>query len=172
MVIVPRVALADRILVQPLDRDLLVADPLRTALPRSYESVRHPYISALGDRLRIGYGTLTIYLGSVAGSGKTYAMLDRAQQLVDEGVDVVAALVETHGRTETAALLKGIEQIPRLANSEIDLETLLVRHPKVALIDGSRTPTKVPARARSGTMTSSPSCAAGSTSSRPSTAAL
>ena len=135
LVIVPRVALAERILSQPLDRDLLVADPLRIALPRSYESVRHPYTAALGDRLRIGYGTLTIYLGSVAGSGKTYAMLDRAHQLIEEGVDVVAALVETHGRAETAALLQGIEQIPRLANGEIDLETLLARHPKVALID-------------------------------------
>jgi two-component system sensor histidine kinase KdpD len=85
--------------------------------------------------MRIGYGKLTIYLGSVAGSGKTYAMLDRAHQLVDEGVDVVAALVETHGRAETAALLNGIEQIPRLANGEMDLNTLLLRHPRVALID-------------------------------------
>jgi two-component system sensor histidine kinase KdpD len=135
LVIVPRVALAERILGRPLDRDLLVADPLRTALPRSYETVRHPYAAALGDRLRIGYGALTIYLGSVAGSGKTYAMLDRAHQLIEEGVDVVAALVETHGRAETAALLQGIEQVPRLANGEIDLATLLERHPKVALID-------------------------------------
>jgi two-component system sensor histidine kinase KdpD len=135
LVIVPRVALAERILAQPLDRDVLIADPLRTALPRLYESVRHPYTAALADRMRIGYGTLTIYLGSVAGSGKTYAMLDRAHQLIEEGVDVVAALVETHGRAETAALLQGIEQIPRLVNGEIDLETLLVRHPKVALID-------------------------------------
>ncbi len=135
VVIVPFGALAGRILTQPLDRDLLVVDPLRNTLPRAYEAVRHPYTAALGDRLRIGYGTLTIYLGAVAGSGKTYAMLDRAHQLIEEGIDVVAALVETHGRAETAALLEGIEQIPRLANGEIDLETLLVRHPKVALID-------------------------------------
>ncbi len=135
VVIVPFGALAGRILTQPLDRDLLVVDPLRNTLPRAYEAVRHPYTAALGDRLRIGYGTLTIYLGAVAGSGKTYAMLDRAHQLIEEGIDVVAALVETHGRAETAALLEGIEQIPRLANGEIDLETLLERHPKVALID-------------------------------------
>ncbi|MBV8299486.1 MAG: hypothetical protein JO083_08075 [Candidatus Eremiobacteraeota bacterium] len=134
LVIVPRGVLADRILAQPLDRDLLVADPASAAL-RAGESGRHPYGFALGDRLRIGYGKLTIYLGSVAGSGKTYAMLDRAHQLIDEGVDVVAALVETHGREETAALLAGIEQIPRLPNGEMDLQALLARHPKIALID-------------------------------------
>src|SRR5665213_1503365 len=134
VVIVPHGRLADRILAQPLDRDLLVVDPTRVAL-HTYASVRHPYASALGDRLRIGYGTLTIYLGSVAGSGKTYAMLDRAHQLLDEGVDVVAGLVETHGRAETAALLVGIEQVARLPNGEMDLPALLARRPKVVLID-------------------------------------
>ena len=134
VVIVPRGMLAERILAQPLDRDLLVVDPTRAAL-HAYASVRHPYASALGDRLRIGYGTLTIYLGSAAGSGKTFAMLDRAHQLADEGVDVVAALVETHGRAETAAQLSGIEEVPRLPNGEMDLAALLERRPKVALID-------------------------------------
>ena len=62
-------------------------------------------------------------------------MLDRAHQLIDEGVDVVAALVETHGRAETAALARRDREIPRLANGEIDLDTLMLRHPRVALID-------------------------------------
>ena len=134
LIIVPRTQLAEKILAQPLDRDLLVADPAGTASVAS-EGARHPYGFALGDRLRIGYGKLTIYLGSVAGSGKTYAMLDRAHQLVDDGVDVVAALVETHGRAETAEKLVGIEQLARLPNGEIDLDALLKRHPQVALID-------------------------------------
>jgi len=135
MLIVPRGALADRLLERPLDRDLLVVDPAGPPMRSAFAGGRHPYGSALGDRLRIGYGKLTIYLGSVAGSGKTYTMLDRAHQLIDDGVDVVAALIETHGRAETAAQLTGIEQIPRLTNGEIDLETLLLRHPQVALID-------------------------------------
>ncbi|MEA2784456.1 MAG: two-component system, OmpR family, sensor histidine kinase KdpD [Candidatus Eremiobacteraeota bacterium] len=135
LLIVPRGPLADRILERPLDRDLLIVDPTGAPVRSASAGGRHPYGSALGDRLRIGYGKLTIYLGSVAGSGKTYTMLDRAHQLIDDGVDVVAALVETHGRAETAAQLAGIEQIPRLANGEIDLETLLLRHPAVALID-------------------------------------
>jgi two-component system sensor histidine kinase KdpD len=134
-IIVPRGPLADRILSRPIDRELLIADPQAGPPGLATEGSRHPYSAALGDRLRIGYGKLTIYLGSVAGSGKTYAMLDRAHQLIDEGIDVVAPLVETHGRAETAALLAGIEQIPRLANGEIDLETLMLRHPRVALID-------------------------------------
>ncbi len=91
LVIVPCGALADRILTRPVDRDLLVADPARLPLPRAYDGARHPYGFALGDRLGIGYGKLTIYLGSVAGSGKTYAMLDRAHQLLEDGVDVVAS---------------------------------------------------------------------------------
>ncbi len=59
--------------------------------------------------MRVGYGKLTVYLGAAAGAGKTYAMLDRAHQLVAEGVDVVAGFVETHGREETAALLDGLD---------------------------------------------------------------
>jgi two-component system sensor histidine kinase KdpD len=134
VLIVPRGPLADRILEQPLDRDLFIVDPAGSAAG-SFESGRHPYGFALGDRLRIGYGKLTIYLGSVAGSGKTYAMLDRAHQLIEDGVDVVAALVETHGRSETIAQLIGIEQIPRLPNGEMDIDRLLQRNPRVALID-------------------------------------
>jgi len=135
LVIVPRGPLAEKILARPLDRYLLVADPARPPLRAAYETARHPYGFALADRMRIGYGKLTIYLGSAAGSGKTYAMLDRAHQLVEEGVDVVAALVETHGRAETAEKLAGLEQIPRLANNELDVEALLARKPQVALID-------------------------------------
>jgi two-component system, OmpR family, sensor histidine kinase KdpD len=135
LLIVPRGPLADRILERPLDRDLLVVDPAGTPVRSAFAGGRHPYGSALGDQLRIGYGTLTIYLGSVAGSGKTYTMLDRAHQLIDDGMDVVAALVETHGRADTAAQLAGIEQIARLANGEIDLDALLRRRPQVALID-------------------------------------
>lgn len=135
LVIVPRGALAERILARPIDRDVLIADPQRLPLPRGYEDARHPFGFILGDRLRIGYGKLTIYLGAAAGSGKTYAMLERAQQLREEGVDVVGALVETHGRAETAEKAVGLELLPRLPNGELDLDGLLLRHPQVALID-------------------------------------
>ena len=83
--------IATKILSRPIDRDLYVVDPARLPLTRGANGARHPYGQTAGDRLRIGYGRLTIYLGSVAGSGKTYAMLDRAHQLIEEGVDVTAA---------------------------------------------------------------------------------
>jgi two-component system sensor histidine kinase KdpD len=132
---VPAGELATKILARPLDRDLYVVDPLRLPLSRSAGGARHPYGQTAGDLLRIGYGRLTIYLGSVAGSGKTYAMLDRAHALMEEGVDVVAALIETHGRADTAAQAVGIEMLPRLPNGELDREAVLARRPGVVLID-------------------------------------
>ena len=58
-------------------------------------------------------GRLRIYLGAAPGVGKTYAMLGEAHRRLERGRDVVAAVVETHGRAKTAALLDGIEVIPR-----------------------------------------------------------
>jgi two-component system sensor histidine kinase KdpD len=135
LVSVPNGELAAKILDRPVDRDVYVVDPSRPPIVRALDGARHPYGHVFGDRLKIGYGTLTIYLGSVAGSGKTYAMLDRAQQLRAEGVDVVAALVETHGRAETEAKLEGLERLARLPNGELDRLTLLERRPQYALID-------------------------------------
>jgi len=134
-VAVPCGSFAEKVLARPIDRDLYIVDPLREPLVRVSEGARHPYGQSAGDRLRIGYGKLTIYLGAVAGSGKTYAMLDRAHQLIDDGVDVAAGIVETHGRVDTAAKLEGIEVLPRLPSGELDREALIARHPDVALID-------------------------------------
>jgi len=57
-------------------------------------------------------GKLRIYFGSSAGVGKTFAMLLAARKLRGEGRDVVAGVVETHGRSETAALLEGLDIVP------------------------------------------------------------
>ncbi|MDD4446913.1 MAG: DUF4118 domain-containing protein [Methanothrix sp.] len=87
-------------------------------------------------------GHLKIILGAAAGVGKTYQMLEEAQQLKKSGVDVVVALVETHGRHETEVLLDGLEVIARcrlnrggLEIEEMDLDGVLVRHPAIALVD-------------------------------------
>jgi two-component system sensor histidine kinase KdpD len=87
-------------------------------------------------------GVLKVYLGFAAGVGKTYEMLQEAHRLKRQGVDVVVGVVETHGRAETAALLEGLEQVPRrrieyhgVVLEEMDLDALLARHPKVALVD-------------------------------------
>ncbi|MDE1570048.1 sensor histidine kinase [Aquabacter sp. P-9] len=93
-------------------------------------------------RGRGGPGHLKIFLGASPGVGKTFAMLEQARARQLAGVDVVVALVETHGRAETAALLRTLEQLPRRAVayrgqslSELDLDALLARHPGLALID-------------------------------------
>ena len=87
-------------------------------------------------------GKLKIYIGSSAGVGKTYRMLQEAHALKAKGVDVVLGFVETHGRGETAALLDGLESVPRRAIEyrgvtleELDLAAVLKRAPAVAVID-------------------------------------
>jgi two-component system sensor histidine kinase KdpD len=81
-------------------------------------------------------------LGAAAGVGKTYQMLEEAQSLKKNCVDVAVAVVETHGRPETEALLKELEVIPRrridhggVALEEMDLDAVLARHPAIALVD-------------------------------------
>ncbi len=87
-------------------------------------------------------GRLKIYLGSAAGVGKSYRMLQEAHELQRRGVDVVLGFIETHGRHETEQLLGDLEVIPRLRLEyrgvmleEFDLKGLLARHPDVAIID-------------------------------------
>jgi two-component system sensor histidine kinase KdpD len=86
-------------------------------------------------------GTLKIFLGYCAGVGKTYAMLEAASEIKTD-LDTVVGFVETHGRKETEALLEGLTVIPRkqleyrgVAISEMDLDAILARHPKLALVD-------------------------------------
>ncbi|WP_261571251.1 DUF4118 domain-containing protein, partial [Frankia gtarii] len=87
-------------------------------------------------------GTLRIYLGAAPGVGKTYAALDEGRRRLDRGTDVVVALVETHGRQHTAAMLDGLEVIPRrfaahrgATFTEMDLDAVLARRPAVAVVD-------------------------------------
>jgi two-component system, OmpR family, sensor histidine kinase KdpD len=87
-------------------------------------------------------GRLKVFFGAAAGVGKTYAMLGEARELRAQGVDVVAGLVETHGRAETEALLEGLERLPRRTMAyrgahlqEFDLDAALKRHPSLILVD-------------------------------------
>lgn len=87
-------------------------------------------------------GRLKLYLGFAAGVGKTYRMLEECHSLRRRGVDVVIGFVETHGRAETAALLRDLEIVPRqrieyrgVAVEELDLQAVLARRPEVAIID-------------------------------------
>jgi two-component system, OmpR family, sensor histidine kinase KdpD len=87
-------------------------------------------------------GKLRIYFGSSAGVGKTYAMLMAGRKLKAEGRDVVIGVVETHGRSETAALLGDLEILPPKVMSyrgkeltEFDLDAALLRQPSLILVD-------------------------------------
>jgi two-component system sensor histidine kinase KdpD len=87
-------------------------------------------------------GDLRIYLGAAPGVGKTCAMLGEAHRRLERGTDVVAAVVETHGRKKVGELIKGIEVIPPHYISyrggtfpELDVEAVLRRKPEVALVD-------------------------------------
>ncbi len=87
-------------------------------------------------------GRLKIFLGAAPGVGKTYEMLTTARAKKAEGLDVVVGVAETHGRKETEALLDGLEIIPRRSISyrghvltEMDLDAILVRRPRLVLVD-------------------------------------
>ncbi|HEY5512684.1 MAG TPA: sensor histidine kinase KdpD, partial [Geomonas sp.] len=68
---------------------------------------------AQAEEAEYGRGKLKIFLGYAAGVGKTYAMLEAAHQRKGDGRDVVAAYVESHGRSETDLLLEGLEVVPK-----------------------------------------------------------
>ena len=87
-------------------------------------------------------GQLRIYLGAAPGVGKTCAMLGEAHRRLERGTDVVAAIVETHGRKKVAEFYEGIEVVPpRIINyrgkdfPELDIEAVVRRRPQVALVD-------------------------------------
>ena len=89
-----------------------------------------------------GRGRLKIFLGAAPGVGKTYEMLLSGRARLADGEDVVIGVVETHGRPETEALVRGFEIVPRQhidykgrAIEEMDLDALLARKPKLALVD-------------------------------------
>ena len=87
-------------------------------------------------------GELRIYLGAAPGVGKTFAMLGEAHRRLERGTDLVAAVVETHGRKKTAEEMAGIEVIPPkyieyrgTKFRELDVEAVLARRPQVVLVD-------------------------------------
>jgi two-component system sensor histidine kinase KdpD len=87
-------------------------------------------------------GRLKIFIGAAPGVGKTYEMLQSAHARLKAGIDVVVGVVETHGRAETEALLRGLEVLPRKRLTykdqtleEMDLDALIERRPQIALVD-------------------------------------
>jgi len=108
------------------------------AIEQQHPTPEH-FLSLIRQQQR---GRLKVYLGFAAGVGKTYEMLQEAHRLKRQGIDVVVGIVETHGRDETAALVEGLEQVPRhkieyrgVTLEEMDLHAVLERDPTIALVD-------------------------------------
>ncbi len=87
-------------------------------------------------------GKLKIFLGAAPGVGKTFEMLREGAERQAAGVDVVIAVVETHGRAETEALTAPLQTLPRRAIDyqghsleEMDIDAVLTRRPQLALVD-------------------------------------
>jgi two-component system sensor histidine kinase KdpD len=108
----------------------------------THEEPRRPDPDALLAATRPGRGRLKVFLGMSPGVGKTYEMLRAARRRKAEGADVVIGVVETHGRKETQALLRGLDVLPRQTLdykgrqlSEFDLDGALARKPKLLVVD-------------------------------------
>ena len=102
------------------------------------ESVRH-FLNLIKRSQR---GVFKIYIGMIAGVGKTYKMLQEAHEMLDNGFDVQIGYVETHGRAGTEAQLKGLPVIPRKKIfykgkelEEMDLDAILLLHPELVIVD-------------------------------------
>ena len=102
------------------------------------QSVQH-FLDLLKKSRR---GNFKIYIGMIAGVGKSYRMLSDAHQLLESGIDVKIGYIETHGRVETEALVEGLPVIPRRKIfykgkeiEEMDLQSILSIHPEVVIVD-------------------------------------
>lgn len=87
-------------------------------------------------------GKFKVYIGMVAGVGKSYRMLQEAHQLLENGVDVQIGYIETHGRPETQALVEGLPSIERRRIfykgkelEDMDLEAILRTRPEIVIVD-------------------------------------
>ena len=108
-----------------------------------HDEERRPDPDAL---LKVGQkstrGRLKLFLGAAPGVGKTFAMLTEAHEKRREGLDVLIGWVDTHGRRETAALLKGLEVLPRqtmqrgtFTTETLDIDAVIRRRPALVVID-------------------------------------
>jgi two-component system sensor histidine kinase KdpD len=115
----------------------MTAEPIEQGRPTGDQMLARLAADRKPDRAR-----MRIYMGMAPGVGKTYKMLEEAHRRHDRGTDVVVGFVETYGRRHTAALLDGLEAVPRhrveyrgVAVEEMDADAIIARHPAVALVD-------------------------------------
>jgi two-component system sensor histidine kinase KdpD len=115
----------------------ITSEPDRRQNPRPADEA--DFLELVTRRKR---GKLKLYIGSAAGVGKTFRMLNECHDLKHRGVDTVVGYVETHGRADTVSLLKDIEIIPRkkieyrgVTLEEMDVDAIIARKPQIAIVD-------------------------------------
>jgi len=102
-----------------------------------------PTPESLLAKLKVGeQARLRVYIGAAPGVGKTYQMLEDAHLLKKQGVDIVAAVVEAHGREDTKAMIGDLEQVPMreveyrgVTLEDMDVDGIIARHPAIAIVD-------------------------------------
>lgn len=107
------------------------------------EVLRRPSPESLLAKLKESErARLRIYMGAAAGVGKTYQMLEDAHQLKRQGVDIVLAFIEPHGRAETETLIGDLERVPLkqieyrgVTLEEMDVDAVIARKPEIAVVD-------------------------------------
>ncbi|HSQ31837.1 MAG TPA: universal stress protein [Gemmatimonadaceae bacterium] len=111
----------------------------RRQTPRPASIGESEFLKLVQQRER---GKLKVYIGSAAGTGKTYRMLNEAHDLRRRGIDVVIGFVETHNRADTEAQIGDLDLVPRkrieyrgVTLEEMDVDALVARRPQVALVD-------------------------------------
>ena len=102
-------------------------------------SAQHALLEHAKDE---GRARLRVYIGAAPGVGKTYQMLEDAHLLKKQGADIVVAVVETHGREDTKAMIGELERVPMrpieyrgVTLEEMDVDAVIARHPAIAIID-------------------------------------
>jgi two-component system sensor histidine kinase KdpD len=107
------------------------------------EAPRRPSPESVLAKIKEGERSkLRVYIGAAAGVGKTYQMLEDAHQFKSQGVDIVIAFVEPHGRADTEALIGDLERIPMreieyrgVTLREMDVDAVIARRPEIAIVD-------------------------------------
>jgi two-component system sensor histidine kinase KdpD len=138
----PRVPTEAAGVVPPAAAPAAPTEPRPATERRQTPRENHPDADFLSLVRRRRRGNLKVYIGSAAGVGKTYRMLQEAHDLRRRGIDIVVGFVETHGRADTAAQLGDLEVVPRkrveyrgVVLEEMDVDGVIARNPEVAIVD-------------------------------------
>jgi two-component system sensor histidine kinase KdpD len=117
--------------------------PFKTGLKQMISEYNRPTAESLLAKLKESEkAKLRVYIGAAAGVGKTFQMLEDAHLLKKQGVDIVVAFVEAHGRADTEALIGDLECAPLreieyrgVMLREMDVDAVIARRPEIAIVD-------------------------------------